>query len=169
MRIDALIQKKKYNCFSSSGDLVRCVGGCCALYSRALVYIFYPLNYTVFLSQAVRFTAKFLKKIHTFNALQCSGLHCSPHSALHCTLLGKVFKSLDIVKYIYNFFALLFREYLWILLHCYLVLCKIFIFIYEYVLFVAVFLLGSKSIFYSTGQGAARLQWMKKVSLFNIS
>ena len=33
-------------------------GGCCALCSRALVYI-YPSNYTALLSHAVHFTAKF--------------------------------------------------------------------------------------------------------------
>ena len=52
-------------------------------------------------------------KLLICSALYCTGLHCSPYYALHCTALGKVFKSLVIINIcICNTIALLFYKWL---------------------------------------------------------
>ena len=60
-------------------------------------------------SNSISWTAlkSLYSKLLICSALQCTGLHSSPYSAQYCTVLGKVFKSLDILKNIYKYFALL--------------------------------------------------------------
>ena len=80
---------------SSLGDLVREGGGVCTVRQ---------------ITGLQSFNAHALECIELVN-FQCTAIYWTalpPYSALHCTALGEVFKSLDIVKYIYNFFALLF-------------------------------------------------------------
>ena len=123
MLIQAPIQKKTYTDFSSSSvDLVK-RGGLLWTLQQSTGLFFYPLKCNALFSYAVHFTEKFYKYIYVVSmhnnsipwihwtllyskllicsALQCTGLHCSPYSAQHCTALGKVFKSLDIIKNIY--------------------------------------------------------------------
>ena len=67
MRIDAPIQKEKHkDFFSALGDFVRRVGGCCALYSRAL-------HCNVMLKM-------YCFNAQQFNSLVCIELYCIPHS-----------------------------------------------------------------------------------------
>ena len=118
MLIEAPTQKKTYKDFSSSlGDLVK--RGWAAVHSTAepwSTFLSIELHCTSFLCSALHW--KVLKiyvvsmhsnsiplthwtslysKLLICSALQCTGLHSSCYSAQHCTALGKVVKSLNII------------------------------------------------------------------------
>ena len=115
---------------SSPLDLVRCGGGCCALYSRAFVYIvIHWTNLHLFPMQCTSLQSKIKYiYIHSFNAqqfnsLDCIELHCLANCwfAVHCNVLDCTapptlhYTALHLVKFeilcyyknLYNIIALL--------------------------------------------------------------
>ena len=112
-------RKKNARIFSSSGVLVKREAGA-AVHSTAedwSTFLCIELHFTSFPCSVLHFKVEknikfqctpiqfpvlhwtsLYSKLLIGSALQCTGLYCSPYYALQCTALGKVFKSLDIIK-----------------------------------------------------------------------